>query len=121
MNAKDLLALPRPPADLRVRYGEAPQHFGDLRLPAGRGPHPVVLLIHGGCWLAEYDLEHLSSLAAAFTSAGFATWSVEYRRLGDDGGGWPGTFEDAARAADALRALAADHPLDLSGVVAVGH
>jgi acetyl esterase/lipase len=121
MKAQDLLALPRPPADRRIPYGEHPQQFGDLRVPPGNGPHPVVLLVHGGCWLAEYDLEHLSSLAAAFTAAGYATWSVEYRRLGDDGGGWPGTFEDAARAADALRALAADHPVDLSRVVAVGH
>lgn len=121
MNAKDLLALARPPADRRIPYGDLPQTFGDLRVPTGAGPHPVVLLVHGGCWLAEYDLEHLSSLAAAFTAAGFATWSVEYRRLGDVGGGWPGTFEDVARAADALRALAADHRLDLSRAVAVGH
>jgi acetyl esterase/lipase len=85
------------------------------------GPHPVVVLVHGGCWLAEYDLGHVASLAAALTEAGVATWSVEYRRVGNDGGGWPGTFLDLAAAADHLRQLADDYSIDLGRTVAVGH
>jgi acetyl esterase/lipase len=81
----------------------------------------VVVLVHGGCWLAEYDLGHVSSLATALAEQGFATWSVEYRRVGDDGGGWPGTFLDVAAAADHLRKLANRFPLDLDRVVALGH
>jgi acetyl esterase/lipase len=121
MTASDVLALPRPAADLRVPYGLDPFQFGELRLPDGPGPHPVAIVVHGGCWLAEYDLGYISSLAAALTAEGIATWSIEYRRVGDPGGGWPGTFTDVAAAADHLAELAGEHPLALDRVVAVGH
>lgn len=115
------MALPRPEADVRLRYAGHESGFGDLRLPAGDGPHPVVIVVHGGCWLAEYGLDHISGLAAAITGEGFATWTIEYRRIGDDGGGWPGTFVDVGAAADHLRVLAESHPVDLERVVVVGH
>ena len=121
MTSRDLLALPQPPADQTVAYGDAPQQVAELRLPEGPGPHPVVVVIHGGCWQAPWGLDHVRSFCAALTAEGFATWSLEYRRLGDPGGGWPGTFEDVARGADHLRAVARDQPLDLERVVAVGH
>lgn len=121
MTVKELLALPQPPADVRIPYGADPLQFGDLRLPPGEGPFAVAVLVHGGCWLAPYDLSHLSSLAAALTAEGVATWSLEYRRVGDEGGGWPGTFLDVARGVDHLRALASVHQLDLGRVVFVGH
>ena len=121
MSVSDALALPQPEAQYRVAYGSEPQQFGELRLPEGAGPHPVAIVIHGGCWLADYDLGYVSSLAAALAADGIATWSIEYRRVGDDGGGWPGTFDDVAAAADHLREIAADHALDLERVVAVGH
>lgn len=108
--------------DRRVSYGDDPLQFGELRLPAGAGPWPVVVLIHGGCWEAEYDLVHLMPAAQALASAGFATWLPEYRRIGDSGGGWPGTFDDAARAVDFVRTLGRDDPrLDLERVVVAGH
>ena len=121
MTVRDLLALPQPAPDHRLPFGDHPLQFGELRLPAGPGPFPVAVLIHGGCWLAPYDLGHLSALAAALAAEGVATWSLEYRRLGDAGGGYPGTFADVARGADALRSLAAAHPLDVARVVFVGH
>lgn len=121
MTSKDLLALPQPAADATVSYGPAPQHQAELRLPKGKGPHPVVIVIHGGCWETPWGLDHVRSLAAALTAEGFATWSLEYRRLGDDGGGWPGTLEDVARGADHLRSVAAANRLDLKRVVAIGH
>lgn len=114
--------LPAPPADHRIAYGDDPLQFGDLRLPPGKGPHPVVIVIHGGCWYSEYDLKHVSAFSAALTrTAGVATWSLEYRRVGDAGGGWPGTFQDVARGADYLRVLARTYPLDLRRVIVVGH
>lgn len=121
MKAGDALALPRPEADLELSYGPDPLQFGQLRLPQGAGPHPVAMVIHGGCWLAEYDLEYMAGLAASLTEAGVATWSIEYRRIGDEGGGWPGTFEDVGAALDHLRTIEAQFNLDLDRVVAVGH
>lgn len=121
MNATDALALPRPEPDFRLSYGDDPLQFGELRLPEAPGPHPVAVVIHGGCWLAEYDLAYMSALAAALAEDGVATWSIEYRRVGDPGGGWPGTFADVAAAADHLRELADEHHLDLDRVLAVGH
>ncbi|MBA2431210.1 MAG: alpha/beta hydrolase [Chthoniobacterales bacterium] len=116
-----LAALPLPPAGRRISYGEGPQQFGELRLPEGAGPFPVFVVIHGGCWLAEYDLTYITHLAAWLTERGFATWTIEYRRLGDEGGGWPGTFRDVAAATDALRKIAATHRLDLERVSSTGH
>ena len=121
MTGKDLLALPQPPADRTIAYGPAPQQVAELRLPKGPGPHPVVVLVHGGCWQAPWGFDHVRGLAAALAAEGWATWSLEYRRLGDPGGGWPGTFEDVAHGADHLREVARERPLDLDRVVALGH
>ncbi|MGZ3638093.1 MAG: alpha/beta hydrolase family protein [Ktedonobacterales bacterium] len=117
----DILTIQPPPADTRLRYGQSKFHFGDLRLPAGAGPHPVVVGIHGGFWRARYDLTHFSHVCAALTAAGIATWNIEYRRLGNIGGGWPNTLLDVAHATDHLRVLAKTYPLDLSRVVTLGH
>jgi acetyl esterase/lipase len=121
MTAADALALPRPPADAVIFYGPDELNFGELRLPEGEGPHPVAMVIHGGCWLAEYDLGYISGLAAALAANGIASWSVEYRRVGDEGGGWPGTFADVAAAADHLEELSFEHRLDLERSIVVGH
>jgi acetyl esterase/lipase len=121
MTTAEVMDLPQPPADARLFYADHPSGFGDLRLPPGDGPFPMVVLIHGGCWMAEFDLGYLSSLAAAITAEGYATWSIEYRRVGEEEGGWPGTFLDVGSAADHLRVLARTYPLDTDRVVAVGH
>ena len=121
LSTAEAMARFQPPADARLFYADNPSGFGDLRLPPGEGPFPVAVLIHGGCWLAGYDLGYVSGLAAAITAEGYATWSIEYRRVGEEGGGWPGTFADVAAAADHLRILAGSYPLDLDRVVAVGH
>jgi acetyl esterase/lipase len=117
----DVLRLKARPADARIEYGPGPQQFGELWIPAARGPHPVAIVIHGGCWQAEYGEAHIRPVCAALAKAGVAAWCVEYRRVGDEGGGWPGTFEDVARAADHLASIASSHDLDLARVVAVGH
>lgn len=116
-----LLELDSSEADVTEAYGPDDLQHGELRLPSGPGPHPVAIVVHGGCWMSEYGLDHVRPLATALVEAGVATWAPEYRRLGDDGGGWPGTFLDVARAADHLRNLADRHLLDLDRVVAVGH
>jgi len=121
LSTREAMALPSAPADHRIAWGGDAVQFGDLRLPAGPGPHPVVVLIHGGCWLAQYGLDYMGAMAGAVTAAGFATWSVEFRRVGDAGGGWPGTLLDIGAAVDHLRVLARRFPLDLDQVVLSGH
>ena len=118
---QDIEKLPVPPADHRIAYGSDPQQFGELRLPKVAGPHPVVIVIHGGCWYAAYDLKHIANFCAALTRLGVATWSLEYRRIGNTGGGWPGTFEDVARGTDYLPGMAQTYPLDLKRVIVIGH
>lgn len=121
MTAGDVLDLPQPEADHRLFYGEDLLQFGELRLPEGEGPFPVVVVIHGGCWLAEYDLAYMSAFADALSAVGLATWSIEYRRVGNEGGGWPGTFQDVADGTDHLLEIASEYPLDVDRVAAVGH
>lgn len=121
LSSQEALSLRQAKADARFAYGNAPQQFGDLRLPKGKGPFPVAIVIHGGCWSAQYDLAYLGNMSAALAKEGIVTWSIEYRRVGDSGGGWPGTFQDVAKAADYVRELAKQYPLDLKRVVAVGH
>lgn len=116
----DLLTRPHPPFDERLRYGTSASQFGDLRLPQGAGPFPVVVGIHGGWWRVAHGLDTHSHLCAALTATGFATWNIEYRRIGEEGGGWPGTFEDVGSAVDFLYQIAPTYRLDLSRVVAVG-
>lgn len=118
----DLLARPRQRADIRIAYGSDPLQFGELWLPAGKGPHPVVILIHGGCWQADLPgTELMDYLAADLQARGYAVWNLEYRRIGHAGGGWPGTFLDVAVGVDHLRAIAEERRLDLSRAVVMGH
>jgi acetyl esterase/lipase len=118
----DLLARKQPVATKRIHYGAAPSQFGDLWLPTGSGLHRVVVLIHGGCWRADLPgLELMAYAAEDLRQHGMAVWSIEHRRLGEPGGGYPGTFEDIANAIDWLTQLTKTYSLDLGNVVAVGH
>lgn len=119
--SEEILTLPPPPADRRLPYGTDPNQFGDLRLPQGKERFPVIMNIHGGFWRAKYDLLHAGHLCAAFTQKGCATWNVEYRRVGNPGGGWPGTFEDIASAYRFLPQIAQEHNLDTDRIVMMGH
>ena len=106
---------------LTIAYGPDPSQFGQLWLPVASGPHPVVVLIHGGFWRATYGLDLMDGLAADLASRGLATWNIEYRRVGQAGGGYPGTLDDVAAALDILPTFATKHALDLGDVVVVGH
>ena len=122
MTPGDLVAVPVRPADQRVPYGDDPSQFAELRLPSGTGPHPVVALVHGGCWKAEYaTAADLAPMADALKAEGIASWNIEYRRLGQAGGGWPGTYADVGRAIDHLRQIAPKYRLDVNRVAVVGH
>ena len=106
-----------------MHYGAGELQFGDLRVPALKDGEraPVVVFLHGGWWQAVYGLEYGGHLCAALKQDGIATWSLEYRRVGNAGGGFPGTLEDAAAGYDFLAQLAKSYPLDLKRVVVAGH
>lgn len=106
---------------LRFAYGPDYLQFGELYLPNHPGPYPPVILIHGGYWRARYDLTLMRSLGEDLAARGSAAWNIEYRRVGDAGGGWPGTMLDVARATDYLRVLSPQYSLDLTRVVPIGH
>ena len=121
MLSDDILTLPPPPADARIAYGNDPHQFGDLRLPKSKGSHPVVMNVHGGYWRNKYDLAHAGHLCAALTAKGMATWNIEYRRVGDEGGGWPGTFADIRNGYRFILQLPKHYGLDPERVVVMGH
>ena len=119
----DVLSAVPPPADHRIHYGTNEFQFGDLGLPKNPAnrPVPLVVFVHGGWWRSEYDLSHVGHLCAALKAAGVATWSIEYRRVGSTGGGWPTTFLDVAAGCDYVTTLAKSFPVDLNRILAMGH
>ena len=138
MSPSDILTRAARPPDQVLRYGPRHEQFADLRLPVWsdetesspgsaaewRPEWPVVIFLHGGFWRAAYDRTHAGPLAEALAAAGFAVCTPEYRRTGQPGGGWPGTFDDVAAAVDALPGLvaaAAGGRADLGRVVLAGH
>ncbi|MFY1686063.1 alpha/beta hydrolase family protein [Micromonospora sp. WMMD730] len=113
-----VLSRPAPPPDLTVAYGDQPEQLVDLRRPAGGGPvRPLVAVVHGGFWRAEYDRTHTGPLAAALAEAGWPVAQLEYRRTGQPGGGWPNTLTDVRAGVAALPGLVAQA---LPGLVAPG-
>lgn len=116
------VALPRRSPTTVLQYGAAAAQAIDLFLPTGSGPHPVAILIHGGCWNATTaGREQLRHIGAELANLGIAVWSIGYRRANEDGGGYPGTFLDVGLAIDRLRSGADRYQLDLSRTVLVGH
>jgi len=121
---EDILTLPAPAADHHVAYATDPNQFVDLRSPAIRPPEagfPLVINIHGGFWRAQYDLAHAGHLCAALTNLGLVTANLEYRRVGNEGGGWPGTFGDLCAAYEFLIEHAEEYHIDAKRIVIMGH
>jgi acetyl esterase/lipase len=147
-DAMDAVASPRPVGTLQVRgrgvesykwalrrlaqlaawppqvlaYGAEPDQIGDLRIPVDiHDPAPVAVFIHGGSWREAWERDTIEPLAIDLARRGYATWNVEYRRVGPSGGGWPTTCQDIAAALDYLRKLSSSHALDLDRVLVLGH
>jgi acetyl esterase/lipase len=124
MEPRSIMSLPQARPAKTMSYGPHKSQVVELFLPAKRGEAllPVVVMIHGGCFLKDLPGRELMRAAAgAFTAKGFAVWSVGYRRVDEEGGGYPGTFQDMAAAIDLVRDHAAEHGLDLARVAAFGH
>ncbi len=118
-------SLPRIAADVLNggephRYAGHPWARAELHLPPGPGPHPVVIVLHGGSWRTTYGKRVMRPVCRDLVRRGWAAWNLEYRRVGgDEGGGWPATFDDVAAGVDHLAGV--DAPLDLDRVVLLGH
>ncbi len=122
MKWPDLLTRPRPKPTATIAYGKNSLQVADLWLPRGRGLHPTVLMVHGGCWQTDIaDRTIMNWIANDLRRRGIAVWNVDYRGVDRPGGGYPGTYLDAAAAADALRSNTRRYHLDLSRLTAVGH
>jgi len=123
----DILERPSPRCDSRIAYGSDPLQFAEMRYPNAGGSFPLLFVIHGGFWRREYDLTHMSHLCAALTEKDIVTCNLEYRRLGDVGGGWPGTFQDINMACDRLMQIFSSDPridmkrISVTGFSAGGH
>lgn len=114
----DVLGLPYREADLTHYYGENQFQFGQLWLPATTPARASLVLIHGGCWLNQFDIVYSHGLSSALADAGFAVWSLEYRRTGDEGGAWPGTFEDIIAGINSLNDL---NGMNTENLAILGH
>jgi acetyl esterase/lipase len=122
MTLTQYMALKGPAPTAHIAYGPAPSQYAELFEPAGAGPFPVVVLVHGGCWKSEFaGIAQFRNIAGSLAAQGIAVWSVEYRRVDEAGGGYPGTYEDLIGALEALSANAALYRLDLGHIAAVGH
>lgn len=117
-DSREVLTRPAPPPDLTLPYGPHPDHVIDVRLPAGASG-PLVVMLHGGFWRSAYDRTHTGPLTSALAAAGYVVATPEFRRTGQEGGGWPGTFADVAAALDAVPGLLAPYASDPP--VVVGH
>jgi acetyl esterase/lipase len=122
----DVLTRVPPPADARVAYGADRNQFFDLRLPAPAkekksNSYPLIINIHGGFWRSRYNLDHASHLCAALTSKGMVTANLEYRRVGDQGGAWPGTFADIRSAYNFLLQNAQRYSIEPRKILVMGH
>ena len=120
---EQVLALSTREPEAVITYGDDPLQYGLLWTPDSAEAAPLVILIHGGCWLNSFDVNHSRPLASALSQSGFAVWSLEYRRTGDSGGGWPGTLADIRLALSRLDRLKRkeNQAIDLSRIAVAGH
>ncbi len=114
-------AVPSDPPTLRVAYGTASaRQYGELRVPEGKGPFPIAVIYHGGCWMGLGSTANVAALGSFLARNGVAVWAPGYRELGSDGG-WPNTFTDWAQGLGYVQTLAETHPLDLKRITVMGH
>jgi acetyl esterase/lipase len=122
MTLDEYMALRGPAPAAQIAYGPAPQQFVQLFIPTGGGPFPVVVLVHGGCFLSKYEgIRQMGNIAGALAADGMAVWNVEYRRADEFGGGYPGTFQDIGSALRLLVKKAPDYHLDMTRFLVMGH
>lgn len=116
-----VLALDWRESDEKIFYGSDSLQFGELWLPDSALPSKgLIVFVHGGCWLNEFDITHAYPLSSALAEAGYTVWSLEYRRVGDENGGWPGTYEDIQAGLSHIDELSR-FGVSIENVVLMGH
>ncbi|MFT4925237.1 MAG: acetyl esterase/lipase [Phenylobacterium sp.] len=108
-----------------ISYGDDSLQYGELWLPnhskqAQLGSKPLIVFIHGGCWLNAYDIKHTQAASDALSQAGFAVWSLEYRRTGDVGGAWPGSYQDILQGIEYTKQLS-QFNINQQQILLMGH
>ncbi len=121
MSFQDVMAHPHASPTAKHAYGPASEQYGTLWLPQGNGPFAVVIAVHGGCWTLPGLQPSMDYIAEDLRKNGVAVWNVDYRPLGSNGAGYPGSFNDIADAVDYVRTLAQTYKLDSNRVVIIGH
>lgn len=121
ISQEDALGRPPPEAGIVLPYGSSPEQVGELRLSSRSGPHPVAVVVHGGCWRSLADRHYMASLAQDLTEHGWATWNLDFRLIDRPGGAFPGIFHDVALGMDHVERMAKEFSLDASRVVTLGH
>ena len=112
--------------DLRVETDHVLLSYGAqsqqtlTHFPRGTTNAEPVLIIHGGCWSNAYGVDHALPMAEALATLKLDVWAVEYRRVGDEGGGWPGSLQDIKSAVRHVSEITGTSPL-LVGHSAGGH
>lgn len=110
-----------PSADLRIHYGSDPNQFADLWLPKNQGTRPALIMIHGGFWRSAYGVESVAPMCQMLRIEGVACIAFEYRRVGQRGGGWPGTLDDMRSAGRWVAEHAANYNFDGKRIAVAGH
>jgi len=119
---KDVQSVPIKSQSLEIKYGNLDKQKAFFRWVQESEKQPIVVIIHGGCWVsAVADYQFMEPFAATLSEAGYSTYNLEYRSLGDSGGGYPGTFEDIINGINYLTELAKNYPIDLNKVIITGH
>ena len=69
MTLGDYMALNGPAPTEHVAYGPAPLQYAEMFEPTGVGPFPVVILIHGGCFMNRYQgMAQMRGMAGALAA-----------------------------------------------------
>lgn len=99
----------------------------DVGLPAGEGPFPVAILVHGGGWSGGSKSgsdkpgngADITPWFDAFTAAGCVWFSIDYRLA--PAHRWPAGYDDTLAAIRWVKAHAAEYRGDPRRIVLVGH
>jgi alpha-L-fucosidase 2 len=99
----------------------------DVNVPAGKGPFPVAILVHGGGWSSgdksgsnhPGDAADITPWFAPLTAANFTWFSINYRLA--PAHPWPACFDDVQAAIRWVKAHAAEYKGDPRRIALFGH